>query len=198
MSIYSGFLSFILVRVSPILDLSMRTSMKLLPLMALLSLAALSVPFAAAHPINPSLTWSSSNVAQGSTTTATATVSVDADCPVGQTFSGTITVTEPDGTSVGTFAVGPTACGTNVTAIYPTAFAGTAGTTELGTYTTSWVGTSSVVTNGVHPTFDITTGFIVVSFQPPPVPQFGLPAMVVAALGLVMVAAVKKGRLFNF
>lgn len=193
-----GFLSFILWAPTLIHDFSMRTSMKLLPLLALFSLAAMSVPFVAAHPINPSLVWNPINVSQGSTTTATATVSIDSDCPSGQTFSGTITVTEPDTVSVATYSVGPTPCGTIVTAVYPTDFTGTAGTSELGTYTTSWAGTSSVVVDGIHPTFDVTTGFIVVSFQPPPtVPQFGLPAMAVAAMGLLLVAAVRKGRLFK-
>jgi hypothetical protein len=84
-----------------------------------------------------------------------------------------------------------------VTVVYPTGFTGTAGTSELGTYTTSFAGSSSVVTNGIHPTFSLTTGFIVVAFSPPPVPQFGLPAITVAAMGMVMLALAKKGRLFN-
>jgi hypothetical protein len=44
----------------------------------------------------------------------------------------------------------------------------------------------------------VTDNFIVVAFSPPPqVPQFGAPLMLVAAFGLVLVAAAKKGRLFN-
>jgi hypothetical protein len=163
--------------------------------MALLSIGLLALaPAVAAHPINPSLNWNPITVNQGSTTTATATVSIDPDCPSGQTFSGTITVTEPDTVSVATFTVPTTACGTNVTAVYPTDFTGTAGTTELGSYTTSFSGSSSV-----GATFDLTTGFIVVSFTPPPpVPQFGTPALLVAAIGLVAVAVAKKENLIKF
>ena len=169
---------------------------KLISIGVLLTVAALSfAPAVAAAPINASLAWSPNNFAAGGTTTATVDVAIDADCPSGGTYSGTITVTEPDGVSTATFTVPATACGTAVTAVYPTGFVGTAGTTQTGVYKTGFAGTTSVP--GVS--FDLTTAFFTVHLPPPPgVPQFGLPAMFVAAMGLVVLAVARKGRLFKF
>jgi hypothetical protein len=56
-----------------------------------------------------------------------------------------------------------------------------------------------IAANGQHPSFSVTDNFIVISFQPPPgVPQFGAPAIFIAAMGLVLVAAMKKGKVLNF
>jgi hypothetical protein len=167
-------------------------------LFALLAAAILSLtPIVGAHPITPSLNWSLQSVPQGLSTTATANVLIDADCSSGQTYSGTITVTEPDGVSVATYSVPATACGTSVTATYPSGFTGTAGTTELGTYAASWAGSSSVTVGGFHPTFEVTDNFTVVSFSPPTVPEFSAPVIAVAAMGLVVLAMMKRGKLIK-
>jgi hypothetical protein len=166
-------------------------------------------PVAFAMPITPNLAWSPGTVVAGSTTTAifgvadkillpNSTTINDPDCPPGQTFTGTITVTEPDNTSISTTSVTVVACGTtNLSAIYPTAFTGTKGTTELGTYTAVWKGTTTATVGGKHPTFNVIDNFVVV----PPVthgaPEFAAPAMFVAAFGLVVVALIKKGNLLH-
>jgi hypothetical protein len=173
-----------------------KTALTLISLVAVAILAF--APVVAADPISPSLNWSVQSVPKGLSTTATVTVAIDPDCPSGQTFSGTITVTEPDGTSVATYTVPPTACGSAVTASYPSAFTGTAGTTELGTYTASWAGASSLIVDGNHPSFTVGDYFTVVAFQPPPtVPEFGAPAMLVAAMGLLLVVAIRKGKMLK-
>ena len=163
--------------------------------LGLLAVAALVLaPMVSAAPINPFLGWSPISIPVGASTTATAGVAIDADCPSGGTYSGTITVTEPDGVSVATYSVSGIACGTYITASYPSAFTGKAGTTEVGTYTTSWVGTTTA-----SATFDLTDSVFTVSL-PPSVPQFGAPAMpgmLVAALGLALVVAMRKGRLLK-
>src|ERR1700694_5011783 len=153
---------------------------RMISLMATLSVALMLVPVVYPHPIAPALSWSSQNLSPGSSTTATASVMIDPDCPSGQTYQGTITVVEPDGVSTATFSVGPTACGTSVTALYPTAFTGTAGTLETGVYTATWAGSSSAVVGGQHPQFSMQNNFIVQKFSPPPVPEFPAPAMFVA------------------
>jgi hypothetical protein len=167
---------------------------RFLPLLALAAIAILGfAPMASASPITASLNWSVEAVPSGSPTTATVSVAIDTDCPSGQTFTGTITITEPDGISVATYAVGPTPCGSNVAATYPSAFSGTAGTSELGAYSAVWAGSTSAIVGGQHPTFSLTDNFIVISF-PPPVPEFAAPAMAVAAMGLVLLALVRRGR----
>jgi hypothetical protein len=182
---------------------------KAVPLLALVSVGLLAfMPIVAADPINPNLVWSATNVSQNGTTTATFGVANqlpaggnDPDCPPGDTFTGTLTVTTPGGlTSTVTETAVP--CGTqNLSAVYPTAFTagtGPASTGTLGAYSASWAGTTSATVGGFHPLFNVTDNFIVVAFSPPTqVPQFGAPLMLVAAFGLVLVAAAKKGRLFN-
>ena len=154
-------------------------------MLALVSaVALLLVPAAAANPITPTLSWSTQNLVAGQTTIATVSVSIDSDCPSGQTYSGTITVVEPDGTSTATFSVGATPCGTSVTAVYPTDFTGVAGTTQTGAYSAVWAGSSSAVVGGSHPSFILRDNFAVHAFPPPPVPQFPL------GFGLLMVVAV--------
>src|ERR1700730_14095774 len=108
----------------------MKSSKTAYTLFAFIAAAILSLTpmVAAAHPITPSLSWSVLSVPQGLSTTGTANVAIDSDCPSGQTYSGTITVTQPDGVSVATFSVPATACGTPVTVSYPSDFTGTAGT----------------------------------------------------------------------
>ena len=184
---------------------------KVAPILALVTVGLLAMmPFVAADPISPNLTWSSSSIPQGSTTTATfgvaqyltGTTNPDPDCPPGQTFTGTLTVTTPGGlTSTVTETAVP--CGTqNLSAVYPTGFTagtGVPSTSTTGTYSATWAGTTSATVGGYHPIFSVTDNFIVTAFPPPPgVPQFTAPVMMVAAFGLVLVAAAKKGRLFNF
>ena len=167
----------------------------------LFALAAAAIltfaPLVGASPISPSLSWSPLGVGSGSTTVATASVGIDSDCPSGQTYSGTITVTEPDGVSVATYTVPSTPCGTAVTATYPTGFTGTAGTTELGAYTATWAGTTSMVVGGMHPVFNVGDAFTVLAFPPPGVPQFSAPMIMVAAMGLVLLAMMKRGKLLE-
>src|SRR5580693_9278332 len=109
---------------------------KIAPILALVSLGLLAMlPFAAAHPIQANLNWSSSasGIITGGTNTASFGVAdmlvgggSDIDCPAGAYFSGTLTVTTPLG-QTSTYSVTNVPCGTqNLSAVYPTAF--TAGT----------------------------------------------------------------------
>jgi hypothetical protein len=168
--------------------------MAILPAVLLVMTALVLAPMAYASPITPSLTWGSLSVPTAGTNTATANVMIDSDCPSGQTYQGTITVVEPDGVSIGTFSVGPTPCGTPVTAVYPTDFSGTAATTQTGTYTATWAGSTSLSTGGLHPEFSLGNGFVVVTFPPVNVPEFPAPAMFMAAFGLVAIVAIRKTK----
>ena len=181
---------------------------KLAVISTLLALAGLAfVPAAFAMPINPNLNWSPNPVTTpGNTTTATYGVNdvtpngtADGDCPSGDTFTGTLTVTEPAPASgVSTVSVSSTPCGTtNLHSVYPTAFTGVAATTECGVYSATWAGVTSALVGGFHPTFSVTDNFVVTGCTTT-VPQFTAPVMMVAAFGLVLVAAAKKGRLLNF
>jgi hypothetical protein len=182
---------------------------KSVPALALLSLGLLvMLPLVAADPISPNLNWTNTDIPQTSTNTATFGVAnmlpgggSDPDCPAGQTFSGTLTVTTPGGLT-STYSVSNVACGTqNLSAVYPTAFTagtGAPSTATAGTYTGVWAGTTSALVGGVHPTFSVTDNFVAGPLPPPnTVPQFGAPAMLVAAIGLVVVAAMKKTNLIK-
>jgi hypothetical protein len=166
------------------------------------------VPAVAAHPINANLSWSPNVVTTpGTSTTATYGVNdvlpssstPDPDCPSGDTFTGTLTVTEAAPSSgVSTVTVGTTPCGTtSLTSVYPTAFTGVASTTECGLYSAVWSGVTSATVGGVHPTFSVTDNFVVEGCSTSTVPQFTAPLMLVAAFGLVLMAAAKKGRLLK-
>ena len=173
-------------------------------ILGLLTVAALVLaPVVSAAPINPNLSWSPNPTTVGGTTTATygvnsvtPTGASDPDCPAGQTFTGTLTVTEPAPASgVSTVTVGSTPCGTtNLTSVYPTAFTGVASTATCGTYAAVWAGTTSALIGGVHPTFSVTDNFTIPCV---PVPEFPGPAMMVAALGLVLLVGVRKVRLLK-
>ncbi|MDA4136687.1 MAG: hypothetical protein OK449_06800 [Thaumarchaeota archaeon] len=182
---------------------------KAAPLLALVSIGLLAMfPFVAAHPIDPSLNWANVSILAGSTNTATFGVAdmlpaggPDSDCPPGATFSGTLTVTTPGGLT-STYSVSDIPCGTqNLTAVYPTAFTagtGSPSTATAGTYAGVWAGTTSAVVGGVHPVFSVSDNFVTQALTPPPtVPQFGGPAIFVAAMGLVLVAAMKKGKVLK-
>ena len=187
-------------------------STKIAPILALVSLGLLAMlPFAAAHPIQANLNWSSSasGIITGGTNTATfgvadvlpGTTTSDIDCPAGAYFSGTLTVTTPGGLT-STYTVTNVPCGTqNLSAVYPTAFTagtGAPSTTTAGTYTGNWAGTTTALVGGLHPSFSVTDNFVANGQSPPPtVPEFGAPAMLVAAIGLVVVAAMKKGNLLH-
>jgi hypothetical protein len=176
----------------------------LLAFAALLLLATPALLAVHADPINPNLSWAPNPIAIGATTTATFGVgdtvpggASDPDCPAGQTFTGTLTVTTPGGK---TSSVTETAipCGTqNLNAIYPTAFTpgtGAPNTGTAGTYTAEWKGTTTALVGGVHPAFDTIDSFVV-SPNTHTAPEFGAPAMLVAAIGLVVVAAMKKANI---
>jgi hypothetical protein len=169
---------------------------KVVSVLALFAVSALALaPFAAAHPINAGLNWGLQTIVSGSTNTGTYGVGVDFDCPVGETFSGTLTVVEPDGISTATVTVGPTACGTtSLTSVYPTDFTGTAGTTQIGTYTATFAGSASTDIFGIHPEFKLVDNFVVKEFGATNVPEFSAPAMIVAVAGLVLLAATKRAR----
>jgi hypothetical protein len=181
---------------------------KLAVISTLLALAGLAfMPAVFAMPINPNLSWSPNPTASGSTTTATFGVNdvtpttpptPDGDCPSGDTFTGTLTVTEPaPALGVATYAVAATPCGdVTLSAVYPTAFTGVAATTECGVYTATWSGVTSATVATFHPAFSLTDDFIV-NCSTTGVPQFTAPLMLVAAFGLVLVAAAKKGRLLK-
>jgi hypothetical protein len=171
-----------------------------LPVLAVLASMAF-MPAVYAAPINSNLVWSPDPTSQGGTSTATfgvndvtTTGASDPDCPAGDTFSGTLTVVEHDGISTSTVSVGATPCGTtNLTAVYPTQFTGVAGTTECGVYSATWAGTTTAVEGGIHPTFSVSDHLSVSCGVG--VPEFQGPAIMVAALGLLLLATVKKVRL---
>jgi hypothetical protein len=185
---------------------------KTAPILALVSLGLLVVlPFAGAHPITPNLNWSSSGsaITTGGTNTASfgvaqylvGTSNPDLDCPPGAFFSGTLTVTTPGG-QTSTYSVTNVPCGTqNLFAVYPTAFTagtGAPSTNTNGTYTGTWAGTTSALVAGTHPIFSV-TNFFVANGQSSPssVPEFAAPAILVAAIGLVVVAAMKRGNVLH-
>jgi hypothetical protein len=184
-------------------------SAPLLTLAALLLLATPALLAVRADPINPNLSWKYSLAVAGGTNTATFGVAnqipsggSDPDCPAGATFSGTLTVTTPGGLT-STYSVSNIACGTqNLTAVYPTQFTPGTGAPRMstsGTYTAIWAGTTTALVGGVHPAFNTIDNFVVFSTggRLPPVPEFGAPAMLVAAIGLVAVALVKKANLIK-
>jgi len=172
------------------------------PLLLLATPALLAVR---ADPINPNLSWFHEVFPQTDTTTATFGVAdtvpggaSDPDCPSGDFFTGTLTVTTPSGqTSSVTKTNVP--CGTqNLTAIYPTDFApgtGTPDTNTVGTYTAAWVGTTTALVGGVHPAFNTTDSFFVAGGLK--LPEFGTSAMLVAVIGLVGVVLMKKANLMK-
>jgi hypothetical protein len=182
---------------------------KTAPVLALLSMGLLvMLPFVAAAPISPNLSWANPSIPVGSTNTATFGVAdtlptggSDPDCPSGAFFTGTLTVTTPGGLT-STYSVTSIPCGTqNLSAVYPTAFtagSGAPSTSTLGTYTASWAGTTTALVGGIHPAFSVGDSFFTVQAPPPPgVPQFGTPAMLVAAMGLLVLAAAKKGKVLK-
>ena len=164
---------------------------KQLVLTAVASLLMLTIPTVFAAPITASLNWSSQTIVAGSHNIAAFTVIVDPDCLIGKTFSGTLTVIEPDGITTGTVTIGSTPCGTPLTADYPSDFAGSASTTTLGTYTAIWMGTTSVTIGGLHPEFRLQDNFVVKAFRNT-VPEFQAPSMILAAIGLALILVVKK------
>ena len=171
---------------------------KLAVISTLLALAGMAfVPTALASPITANLSWSPNPITSpGSSSTATFGVAIDSDCPSGQTYTGTVTVTEPDGTSVSTYSVSGQACGdTTNSASYPSDFTGTAGTTQCGVYSAEWKGSTTASVGGVHPTFDVTDNLILACQG---VPQFGAaPALLVAAMGLVLVVGLRNKRILK-
>ena len=172
---------------------------RMITLMSLLAVSALALaPFASAAPINATLNWGLQTIVSGSTNTGTYGVAVDFDCPAGQTFSGTLTVVEPDGVSTATVIVGSTACGTiGLTSVYPTDFTGTKGTTQIGTYTATFAGTASTDIFGIHPQFKVVDNFVVKEFGATNVPEFSAPAMIVAVVGLALLTVMKKGKILK-
>ena len=181
----------------------------LLTFAALLLLATPALLAVRADPINPNLSWAPNPINVGATTTATFGVGdtipgtspavSDPDCPSGDFFTGTLTVTTPGGlTSSVTETNIP--CGTqNLSAVYPTAFtpgSGAPSTGTAGTYTAEWKGTTTALVGGIHPAFDTIDSFVVQSTSHG-APEFGAPAMLVAAIGLVAVALVKKANLIK-
>jgi hypothetical protein len=174
-------------------------SKSVLPLLTLLIVASFTLtPMVAATPLpfDPVLSWShNDSILKGSTITATFGLS----CPPGSTFSGTLTVTEPDGVSVATVSVTNVPCagfGTNVTAVYPTGFTGTAGTSELGAYKSQWTGVISISPSD-HPGFDTGLGFFHVTLTTNYVPEFSAPTILIAAMGLVLLALMKKTKILK-
>jgi hypothetical protein len=180
----------------------------LLAFAALLLLAAPALLAVNAHPINPNLSWAPNPIAIGGTTGATFGVGdtipgispaqSDPDCPAGAFFTGTLTVTTPGGlTSSITETSIP--CGTqNLSAAYPAAFTpgtGSPSTSTSGTYSATWAGTTTALVGGVHPIFSTSDNFVVSPATINGAPEFGAPAMLVAAIGLVAVALVKKANL---
>jgi hypothetical protein len=164
-------------------------------------LAGTFAPSAFAHPIIAKLQWAPNNITTpGTPTVATFGVDIDADCPSGQTFAGVVTVTTPGG-AVSTYTQSAIACGSvTIMQTYPTGFTnvvGTGNTNTCGVYTATWAGTTSALVGGFHPIFNVQDNFVV-SGCTQSAPEFGAPAMLVAAIGLVLVAAVKRGKLLTY
>jgi hypothetical protein len=173
---------------------------RVLPLLALLLVASFTLtPMVTATPppYDSVLGWSHGDgIVQGSTITATFGFGVSGYCLTGYTFSGNLTVTEPDGVSVATVSVKDVPCGTtDLTAVYPTGFTGTAGTSELGTYTAVWRSDTSQFTSHI-PIIAISQNFTV-ALTTNYVPEFGAPAILVAAMGLVLLALMKKTKMLK-
>jgi hypothetical protein len=180
----------------------------LLTFAALLLLATPALIAVRADPIQANLNWNPGSITAGGFTTATFGVAdmlpgggPDSDCPPGAFFSGTLTVTTPGGLT-STVSVSNVPCGTqNLSAVYPTGFTpgtGAPSTSAAGTYSATWAGSTTALVGGVHPSFNVQDNFIAQSLLPPPtVPQFGAPAMLVAAIGLVVVAAMKKANVIK-
>jgi hypothetical protein len=177
----------------------------LLSFAALLLLASPALLAVSANPINPNLSWAPNPIAIGATTTATFGVgdtvpggASDPDCPAGAFFSGTLTVTTPGGLT-STVTETSIACGTqNLSAVYPTAFtagSGAPSTSTSGTYSAEWAGTTTATVGGAHPIFDTKDNFVVSPAINHSAPEFGAPAMLVAAIGLVAVALMKKANI---
>jgi hypothetical protein len=167
----------------------------------LLSLAgAMFIPTVLASSINPNLSWNPNVVFPGQTTTATYGVAANDECPIGDFFTGTLTVTEPGLGGNRTASVTQTniPCGTvDLSTVYPTGFTGAASTQcPGGPYTAVWAGSTTAVVGGVNPAFSVRSGFdIPVCLK---LPEFGGPAVLVAAVGLVVVAAMKRGKVLKF
>jgi len=175
------------------------TKIALVPVLLLASMAFMPAVYAA--PIRANLVWLPDPTSQGGTSTATfgvndvtTTGAPDPDCPAGDTFDGTLTVVEPDGVSTSSYSLTSVPCGSiNLTAVYPTAFTGTAGTSQCGIYMATWAGVSSAIEGGVHPTFRVSDHLAVSCAVP--VPEFQGPGIMIAALGLLLLATVNKVRL---
>ena len=170
-----------------------------IPILVLLTVASFTLtPTVAAipAPFEPVLSWGhNAGIINGSTITAT--FGLDG-CVPGSTFSGTLKVTEPDGVGVATFSVTNVLCTTsvtNMTVIYPTGFTGTAGTSELGTYTSQW-NTVISLSGFNYPTMS-RPEFFTVALTTNYVPEFGAPTIMVAAMGLVLLAFMKKTRMLK-
>jgi hypothetical protein len=83
----------------------------------------------------------------------------------------------------------------NATATYPTGFTGAAGTSELGTYTSHFDGFISLSTSSVP--FFSAVEFFTVALTTNYVPEFGAPAILAAAMGLVLLALMKKTKMLK-
>jgi hypothetical protein len=155
------------------------------------------------------LSWNPTQIQIGQTTTATFGVPdalqggvPNPDCPAGATFSGILTVTMPHG-NTSTFTVSDVPCGTtDLTAVYPTDFTpgtGAPSTDQIFRYNATCAGTTTTLVGGTHPTFSVTDEFEVYLCCPPPMgaPEFGAPAVMVAAIGLVLVAFIKKSKMLK-
>jgi hypothetical protein len=147
-------------------------------------------------PFDPMVSWSHGDaILNGSSIIATFGLA----CPPGATFSGTLRVTEPDHVSVATVSVTNVPCigfDSNATAVYPTGFTGTAGTSELGTYSSGFSGILSLSATQ-HVPFSSPTQDFTVALTTNYVPEFGAPTILVAAMGLVLLALIKKTKILK-
>jgi hypothetical protein len=84
---------------------------------------------------------------------------------------------------------------TDLTAVYPTGFTGTAGTSELGTYTARWDSVTSTFKS--HPPIIFNNQNFSVALTTNYVPEFSAPTILVAAMGLVLLALMKKTKMLR-
>ena len=179
------------------------TTKRVAPILGLLAVVSLALmPLAAASPLTATLTWTPNpNPTPGSAEIGTVNVQQDSDCPSGQTYSGTLTVTPPGGSPVSTATIPATPCGTAVTGLTyggtDTDFSPEGSTLVCGTYVGEWAGATTAVVAGSHPSFDLKVNFSVTGCKVTTAPEFGASAVLVAAMALVAMAVMTRSKLLK-
>jgi hypothetical protein len=165
-------------------------------ILALFALALAPAVNAANSPIIATLDWSPNpNTVPGSDETGAVGVAIDADCPSGGTYSGTLFVTTPGGVKIAGPIVDFAACGTTLTFHYG-GVGGIGSTTACGTYNTEWGG-ETFPPGSFHQlaTFDVRNTFTVTGCHI--IPEFPGPLLLVVGAGLALLAVMRRSRLLK-